>query len=125
MFSTAPQIPKYTYSCITNSGGSGWTEEDKRFFNELQNFVENDRLKHASDASGSNTSASLTFNKALLQRFQERRNRERKTNDPDAMDNSTKKRKPTRYHCIDAFADESDDDDENAHATNEQPYDEV
>ena len=122
MFPTVLQIPKYTHSRLTNNGGSGWTEEGKVFFDELQNFVANDRLKHASDASGSNTSTSLTFNKALLQRFQERRNREKKTNDSDAIDNSNKKKKPTRYQCIDAFQDESDDDDDNdAHATNEQP----
>ena len=122
MFPTVQQIPKYTHSRLTNSGGSGWTEEGKQFFNELQDFVANDRLKHASDASGSNTKTSLTFNKALLQRFQERRNRERKTNDPDKIENSTKKKKPTPYHCFDAFADESDDDEDDANATtNEQP----
>ena len=122
MFPTVLQIPKYTHSRLTNSGGSGWTEEGMVFFKELQDFVANDRLKHASDASGSNTSTSLTFNKALLQRFQERRNRERKKNDSDAVENSNKKKKPINYHCIDAFADESDDDDDNDdHATNEQP----
>ena len=120
MFPTVQQIPKYTHSRLTNSGGSGWTEEGKQFFNDLQDFVANDRLKHASDASGSNTTTSLTFNKALLQRFQERRNRERKRNDPDAIDNSNKKKKPTSLHCFDAFADESDDDGDDAYATNEQ-----
>ena len=121
MLSTWPQVPKYTHSRLTNSGGSGWTKEGKEFFNVLQDFVANDRLKHASDASGSNTTTSLTFNKALLQRFQERRNRERKGNDPDKIENSTKKKKPTPYHCFDAFADESDDDDDANATTNEQP----
>ena len=122
MFFTILQIPKYTHSRLTNSGGSGWTEEGKQFFNELQDFVANDRLKHASDASGSNTTTSLTFNKALLQRFQARRIRELKTNNSDAVDILTKKQKPTKYHCIDAFADESDDDDDvdAHHATNDQ-----
>ena len=121
MFPTVQKIPKYTHSRLTNSGGSGWTKEGKEFFNDLQDFVANDRLKHASDASGSNTTTSLTFNKALLQRFQERRNRECKKNDPDAINNSNKKKQPTPYHCFDAFADESDDDDDANATTNEQP----
>ena len=39
-----------------------------------------------------------------------------------SVDILTKKQKPTKYHCIDAFADESDDDDDDdvRHATNDQ-----
>jgi hypothetical protein len=107
------QIPKYTYSRIVNAtnngGGSGWTLEGKQFFDTLQKFVKNDRIKHAPATTATQDNGNtMTFNKALYQQYQRRRERELNRNHGNLNEQQLKRKAPP-YQCIDEFDDESDD----------------
>ena len=119
LYNRTSQIPKYTYSRLvnasTNGGGSGWTLEGKQFFDTLQTFVKNDRIKHALPATPT-TENPMTFNKALFQQYQRRRERELSKTHGNSIELQLKRKTPP-YQCIDEFDDESDNEEETNNST--------
>jgi hypothetical protein len=113
------QVPKYTYSRIVNAnnngGGSGWTLEGKQFFDSLQTFVKNDRIKHAPAATPA-TGNTMTFNKALYQQYLRRRERELTKSNGNLHEQQLKRKAPP-YQCIDEFDDESDNEEQTNNST--------
>ena len=95
------QLPLFTYSCLrgkqTNGGGSGWSIEGCKKYNELFMAVNADRKKNAKQ-----------FNPQLLLFYQAQRRRKLQAKH-NAKDNSRPKAKAA-YHCVNELEGESDEE---------------
>ena len=79
----------------------------------LQQIVKADRERHTSSTQAG--SDGISFNKALYQRYLQRKENESNTNCGNNPDKQSKQKKPV-YQCYDEFEDESDEED-NLHST--------
>ena len=112
-FAATTQIPLYTFSRLQgktkNGSGSEWTVKGKEFFDNLQQIVKADHERHTSSTQAG--SVGITFNKALYQRYLQRKENESNTNRGHNPDKQSKEKKPV-YQCYyNEFEDESDKED--------------
>ncbi len=100
------QLPLYTYSRLrgkqTNGGGSGWSIEGRKKYDELLMAVKADRKQNAKQ-----------FNPQLLPFFQARRRCEQLAKH-NAKDDARPKAK-VAYHCMNQLEDDDLDDEDSAH----------
>ena len=95
------QLPLFTYSRLkgkhTNGGGSGWSIEGRKKYDELFMAVKTDRKTH-----------SKQFNPQLLLSFQARRRREHQAKH-NAKEDARPKAKAA-YHRMNELAEDSDEE---------------
>ena len=105
------QLPLFTYSRLkgkqTNGGGSGWSIEGRKKYDELFMAVKTNRKKH-----------SKQFNPQLLPFFQARRHREHQAKH-NAKDDARPKAK-TAYHRMNELAEDLDE--EEMGNDNDEPF---